>query len=63
MLHRSAIAPMTASLKLGDVGAAMTGAVWRGLAGVGQYFVPAICLAGADVSARAGAPVRPWSKT
>ena len=51
VLHRSAIAPMAAALKPGDVSAAMTGAVWRGLAGVGQYLVPAICLAGAVVSA------------
>ena len=51
VLHRAAIAPMTASLKPGDVGAAMTGAVWRGLAGVGQYVLPGICLAGAVVSA------------
>ena len=51
VLHRSAIAPMAAALKPGDVGTAMTGAVWRGLAGVGQYVLPAICLAGAAVSA------------
>ena len=51
VLHRAAFAPMTASLKPGDVGAAMTGAVWRGLAGVGQYVLPGICLAGAAVSA------------
>lgn len=51
VLHRSAIAPMAAALKPGDVSAAMTGAVWRGLAGVGQYVLPAICLAGAAVSA------------
>ena len=51
VLHRSAIAPMTALLKPGEVGAAMTGAVWRGLAGVGQYVLPGICLAGAAVSA------------
>ena len=50
-LHRSAIAPMAAALKPGDVGTAMTGAVWRGLAEVGQYVLPAICLAGAAVSA------------
>ncbi|RZI68702.1 MAG: restriction endonuclease [Pseudomonas sp.] len=51
VLHRLAIAPMTAALKPGDVGAAMTGAVWRGLAGVGQYVLPGMCLAGAAVSA------------
>ena len=51
VLHRSAIAPMTALLKPGDVSAAMTGTMWRGLAGVGQYVLPAICLAGAAVSA------------
>jgi restriction system protein len=51
VLHRLAIAPMAAALKPGDVSAAMTGAVWRGLAGVGQYVLPAICLAGAAVSA------------
>jgi restriction system protein len=36
LLHRLAIAPIASSLKPGDVGVAMTGAVWRGLAGVGQ---------------------------
>ena len=51
VLHRSAIAPMAASLKPGDVGGAITGAALRGLAGVGQYVLPAICLAGAAVSA------------
>ena len=51
VLHRLAIAPVTTFLKPGDVSAAMTGAVWRGLAGLGQYVLPAICLAGAAVSA------------
>ena len=51
VLHRLAIAPVPTFLKPGDVSVAMTGAVWRGLAGVGQYVLPAICLAGAAVSA------------
>ncbi|RZA22969.1 MAG: restriction endonuclease [Proteobacteria bacterium] len=50
VLHRSAVAPV-AALKPGDIGGAMTGALWRGVAGVVQYVVPAICLAGAAVSA------------
>ena len=47
------IAPTATLLKPGDVSAATAGAgvVWRGLAGVGQYVLPAICLAGAAVSA------------
>ena len=51
VLQRLAIAPVPTFLNRGDVSAAMTGAVWRGLAGVGQYVLPAICLAGAAVSA------------
>ena len=47
---------MATLLKPGDVSAATagaragTGTVWRGLAGVGLYVLPAICLAGAAVS-------------
>ncbi|RYH52566.1 MAG: restriction endonuclease [Alcaligenaceae bacterium] len=50
VLHRLAIAPVVA-LKPGDIGGAMSGALWRGVAGIGQYFLPMICLAGAAVSA------------
>jgi restriction system protein len=50
VLHHPAVSPL-AALKPGDISGAMTGAVWRGVAGVGQYFVPVICLAGAAVSA------------
>ena len=53
-MHRSAIAPTATLLKPGDVSAATagagTGAVWRGLPGVGLYVLPAICLASAAVS-------------
>ncbi|WP_309967146.1 restriction endonuclease [Variovorax guangxiensis] len=50
VLHRMAAAPLVA-LKPGDVGGAMFGAVWRGLASAGQYIVPLLCLAGAAISA------------
>lgn len=50
VLHRSAISPV-AALRPGDISGAMTGAVWRGVAGAAQYFVPLICIAGAAVSA------------
>ena len=51
VLHRLAVAPVATTFKPGDISGAMTGALARGLAGVGQYAVPAICLAGAAVSA------------
>lgn len=51
ILHRWAIAPMTAAFRPGDITAGMTGAMGRGLAGLAQYVLPAICLVGAAVSA------------
>ena len=51
LLHPIAAAPVVATLKPGDIGGAMTGAVWSGLATIGQYALPMLCLAGAAVSA------------
>ncbi|MDM0106523.1 restriction endonuclease [Variovorax sp. J22R24] len=50
LLHRIAAAPLVA-FKPGDLSGAMVGGVGRGLASVGQYILPLICLAGAAASA------------
>jgi restriction system protein len=50
VLHRIAMAPLVA-IEPGAVGGAMVGGVGRGLASVGQYILPLLCLAGAAVSA------------
>ncbi|MDM0108503.1 restriction endonuclease [Variovorax sp. J22R24] len=50
VLHRVAGAPLVA-IRPGEVGGTMIEALWRGLASVGQYFLPLICLAGAAISA------------
>jgi restriction system protein len=50
VLHRIATAPLVA-VKPGDLGGAMVGGVGRGLASVGQYILPFLCLAGAAISA------------
>ncbi len=50
VLHRIAMAPLVA-IKAGDVGGAMIGGIGRGLASVGQYILPLLCIAGAAISA------------
>lgn len=50
VLHRIAMAPLVA-FKSGDVTGAMVGGVGRGLASIGQYLLPILCLAGAAISA------------
>lgn len=49
-LQAVAAQPVTVSGAPGQIGAAMTSAVWKGLAGVGQYLLPLLCLGGAGLS-------------
>lgn len=51
LLHQLAAQPITAATQPGHVSAMVTQSLWKGLAGVGQYVVPLLCLAGAVVSA------------
>lgn len=51
VLHRVAGQPVAAATQPGQVGAMLTQTLWRTLAGVGQYILPLICLAGAGLSA------------
>lgn len=50
LLHKLAIQPLAAT-RPGSVSAMVPQSVWKGLANVGQYIVPILCLAGAGVSA------------
>jgi restriction system protein len=50
-LHAVAISPMPVVTGTGQMSAVMTGSIWRGLAMVGQYLLPLLCLAGAGMSA------------
>ncbi|GAB4175535.1 MAG: hypothetical protein Fur0039_18070 [Rhodocyclaceae bacterium] len=51
LLHHWAAQPVTATAQSGQVGTMVTQTLWPTLAGVGQYVLPLICLAGAGVSA------------
>ena len=51
LLHKLAAQPMAAAAQPGQVHAMVAQGLWKGLAGVGQYIVPILCLAGAGVSA------------
>lgn len=51
VLHRVAGQPVASATQPGQVGAMLTQTLWRTLAGVGQYILPLICLAGAGLSA------------
>jgi len=50
-LHHIASQPMAATVQPGHVGAMVTQTLWRTLASIGQYVLPALCLSGAAVSA------------
>jgi restriction system protein len=50
LLHKLAVQPLVAT-RPGWVSAMVPQSVWKGLANVGQYIVPILCLAGAGVSA------------
>lgn len=50
-LHRIALDPVLTPVKPGNVAEGMLGAVGHGLAQVGQYIVPLICVIGAAISA------------
>lgn len=50
LLHKLAVQPLAAA-RPGSVSAMVPQNVWKGLANVGQYIVPILCLAGAGVSA------------
>lgn len=50
-LHGVATSPMPVVAATGQMSAVMTGSAWRGLATVGQYLLPLLCLAGAGMSA------------
>jgi restriction system protein len=51
LLHKLAAQPITAATQVGQMSAVVTQSVSKGLASVGQYVVPILCLAGAGVSA------------
>ena len=52
LLHNFAMQPVApVSLQAGQLGQALTQALWRTLAGIGQYLLPVLCLAGAALSA------------
>lgn len=51
LLHKLAAQPLSAATQPGQMSAMVTQSVWKGLANVGQYIVPILCLAGAGVSA------------
>ncbi len=51
LLHKLAAQPIAAAAPPGHVSATVTQGLWKGLAGVGQYIVPILCLAGAGISA------------
>lgn len=51
LLHRLAAQPLVAATQPGHMSAMFTQSVWKGLATVGQYVVPILCLAGAGLSA------------
>ena len=51
VLHRAATQQMIVSVAPGQIGDMVTQTVWRSLAGVGQYALPLLCLAGAGMSA------------
>ena len=50
-LHALAVSPMPVVTGTGQMGAVMQGSLWRGLAMVGQYLLPMLCLVGAGTSA------------
>jgi len=51
LLHQVAAQPLTAPAQPGQVSAMVTQGLWKGLASVGQYILPIICLAAAGMSA------------
>lgn len=51
ILHRMAVPPVVTELPPGQLGGVITRSMFSALAGLGQYLVPLICLAGAGVSA------------
>lgn len=51
LLHSVASQRVVAPLQPGQVGAMVTQTIWKGLANVGQYILPLICLGGAGMSA------------
>ena len=50
-LSHIAAQPIGASVAPGQVRAVVTQSIWKAMAGVGQYLVPFLCLAGAGISA------------
>jgi len=51
LLHSVASQQVVATAQPGQVGAMVTQTLWKTLAGVGQYILPLLCLAGAGMSA------------
>jgi restriction system protein len=51
LLHGVASQQVVATAQPGQVGAMVTQTLWKTLAGVGQYILPILCLAGAGMSA------------
>jgi len=51
LLHHLAEQPVAAATQIGQVGAMAVQTIWKTLASVGQYLVPALCLAAAGMSA------------
>lgn len=51
LLHKVAAQPFAVATQPGQVSAMVTQGLWKGLASVGQYIAPILCLAGAGMSA------------
>jgi len=51
VLHAIASRPVAPAAQVGQIGAMVSQTLWKTLAGVGQYVLPIICLAGAGMSA------------
>jgi len=51
LLHQVAVQPVPLQTQPGQVGGMAVQTIWKTLAGIGQYLIPALCLIGAGVSA------------
>ena len=51
VLHKVAAQPLTGTAQAGQSGAVVTQGLWKGLASLGQYLLPIVCLAAAGLSA------------
>jgi restriction system protein len=63
VLHRLAAQQIATAVHPGQVSALMTQSIWKGLATVGQYVLPLICLAGAGTRRGSAVTDRHWLPT